>query len=318
VYTGYSAGPFLGGILTEHLGWRSMFLINIPVGLLVILIILVKVKGEWSHSKGEKFDTKGSIIYGIALITLIYGFSLLPDISGIALTVIRILGILLFLKLETRTDSPVLNIDLFTNNKALLFSNLATLISYCATFAVAYLMSLYLQYIKALTPEQAGLVLLSQPAILAICSTFTGRLSDKIEPRIVASIGMALTFVGLLFFCFLTSNSSMGQIIIILIVIGLGLALFIPPNNNAVMSSVEPKYYGIASATNATMRSIGQMLSMGITTIVIAVIIGRVVIAPEYYPAFVTSTKVSFVIFSVLCFGGIFASLTRGKIRKSQ
>ncbi len=317
VYLGYSAGPFLGGILTEHLGWRSMFAIVIPIGLAAILLVLWKIKGEWSHSKGEKFDINGSIIFGISLIALIYGLSLLPEIFGIVLAVIGAAGILIFLKLEARIESPVLNINIFRDNKTLLFSNLASLIAYCATFAMTYLMSLYLQYIKALTPDQAGLILLSQPLTLVICAPFTGRLSDKIEPRIVASSGMSLMFIGLVLFSFISSDFSMVHIMVILIVIGVGMALFIAPNNNAVMSSVVPKYYGIASAFNGCMRSIGQALSMSVTTIVIAIVIGRVVITPTYYPAFLTSSRISFAIFSVLCFTGILTSLTRGKVRKA-
>jgi EmrB/QacA subfamily drug resistance transporter len=317
VYVGYSAGPFLGGLLTEHLGWRSLFAIVVPVGIAVILIVLLKIKDEWSQSQGEKFDIRGSIVYGISLIALIYGFSLIPEITGIVLAVIGVIGILMFLKLEAGTGSPVLNINIFRNNRALLFANMSTLISYCATFAIAYLMSLYLQYIKGLSPDHAGIVLLSQPIMLAVCAPFTGRLSDKIEPRIAASIGMALTFIGLLLLSLLPSNSSIVYIIAILIVIGIGQALFIAPNNNAVMSAVIPKYYGIASAANATMRSIGQVLSMAITTVVLAIIIGRVEITPANYPSFITSTTVSFAIFSILGLGGIFTSLIRGKTRKS-
>jgi len=318
VYIGYSAGPFLGGILTEHLGWRSMFAVIIPLCVLVIWFVLAKVKGEWSLSRGEKFDIPGSIVYGISLIALIYGLSILPDIPGVLLSLIGIAGLAVFIYLETRVKSPVLNINIFRSNRTFLFSNIATLIGYCAIFALAYLMSLYLQYIKALTPDQAGIVLLSQPLMLVICAPFTGRLSDKIEPRIVASVGLSLVFFALLYFSFITAGTGMDQIIITLVVIGAGMALFVAPNNNAVMSSVIPKYYGTASASNGTMRAIGQTLSMSITTIAIAVFVGRVVITSEYYPAFIDSTRISFGIFSILCFLGILASLTRGRLRKSK
>jgi len=315
VYIGYTAGPFLGGILTEYLGWRSLFVVNVPAGLLVVFLILWKVKGEWALSRGEKFDAAGSVICGLALVALIYGFSLLPDVSGIAATTAGIIGIVIFLKWEGRAGSPLLDLKVFRDNRTLLFSNLATLISYCSTYALTFLLSLYLQYIKALTPEQTGIVLLAQPLMLAVFASFTGRLSDKIEPRVVASIGMALIFIGLVFFCFLNRDYPMVLIIIALLLIGLGMVLFIPPNTNAVMSSITPKYFGIASATNSTMRAVGQMLSMGITTVVMALIIGRVTITPDYYPAFLASVRVSFAIFSILCIAGILTSLARGKIR---
>jgi MFS family permease len=307
-------GPYLGGVMTEHLGWRSLFLANIPAGVLVIILILWKIKGDSSESKGEKFDTSGSVIYGAAIVAMIFGFSQLPEISGVVLTLAGIMGLLFFLMWESRNKSPILNINLFRNNKALLFANIATLISYCATTAVAFLLSLYLQYIKALTPDQAGLVLLAQPALQAIFSPFTGRLSDRIEPRILASAGMLLTFVALLFFSFLTNNTSIISIVIILAVLGIGLGVFVPPNTNAVMSSATPKFYGTVASINGTMRNIGMLMSMAITMIAMATIIGRVTITPEYYSEFLTSTRVAFTIFSVFCFVGIFASLYRGKI----
>jgi MFS family permease len=279
------------------------------------LLILWKIKGEWAEAKGEKFDFIGSMIYGIALIALMYGFSLLPEISGAVLTAVGILGLFAFIKWESRTKSPMLNIDIFRNNNIFVFSNMANLINYCATNAVVFLMSLYLQYIKALTPEQAGLILVAQPAMLVIFSPITGILSDRIEPRIVASSGMALTFIGLLVFSFLAETTSSVLIVAVLMIMGLGAALFITPNNNAIMGSVLPKYYAVASSTAATMRQVGQTLSLGITMIVMTIVIGRVAITPEHYPAFLTSTKIAFGIFAILCFGGIFFSLFRGKTR---
>ena len=308
VYVGYSAGPFLGGLLTEYFGWRSLFAVIIPVGVIVISLVLWKIRGEWRPSQGEHFDTKGSIIYGISLVFLIYGLSLLPEITGAVITGIGILGILSFLKLETKTQSPVLNLGIFKNNRTYLFSNLATFISYVAISAIIYLMSLYLQYIQALTAEQAGLILLAQPIMLVIGSPITGRLSDKVEPRIVSSAGMTLILAGLILLTFLSLHSSIGYVIFSLVVVGLGMAIFISPNNNAVMSSVSARYYGIAAATLGTMRSIGQMISIGIVTVVISTTIGRVEIAPVYYPAFVTSTQICFGISSAFCLVGILIS----------
>jgi EmrB/QacA subfamily drug resistance transporter len=315
VYAGSAVGPFLGGILTEHLGWRSVFIINIPVGLAVAAILIWKIKGEWQESKGEKFDYGGSLISGLALIALMYGFSLLPEITGVVLILAGVAGLIAFLRWESRTANPILNVGLFQKNKAFIFSNLAGLISYTAIFAVSFLMSLYLQYIKGFTPEQAGLILVSQPVMQALLSPFTGRLSDKIEPRIIASAGMALIFAGLLLFSTLSTDTSTLQVIFTLIILGVGFALFSSPNSNAVMTAVLPKYFGVASAVMSTMRSVGQMLSMGITMIVMAVVIGRVAITPQYYPVFLNSVKIAFGIFAALCIFGILASLIRGKVR---
>lgn len=315
VYSGLSLGPFLGGFLTQHLGWRNIFLVNVPLGGLIMAFIFWKLKGEWVGAKGEKFDFTGSIIYSLTLIAIMYGFSLLPAMSGAWLILMGVLGILAFIRWETKVESPVLDMNLFRNNTVFAFSNLAVLISYSATFAVSFLLSLYLQYTKGLSPQNAGLILVSQPLVQAIFSPFAGRLSDRIEPRVVASMGMILTAVGLSLFTFLNEKTTLEFIVGSLILIGFGFALFSSPNTNAVMSSVKKRFYGVASGTRGTMRLTGQMLSMGIAMLIFAIYIGRVQITPEHYTLFLRSAKAAFIIFASLCFGGIFASLARGKVR---
>jgi EmrB/QacA subfamily drug resistance transporter len=315
VYAGLSLGPFVGGLLTQYLGWRSIFWANVPLGLLIIALIFWKLKGEWAEAKGEKFDIAGSIIYSLMLIAIMYGFTMLPELPGAGLILAGGLGIVAFVKWETKVKSPVLDVRLFRNNTVFALSNLAAFINYSATFAVSFLLSLYLQYIKGLTPQIAGLVLVAAPVVQAIFSPFAGRLSDKIEPRIVASLGMGLTVIGLIFFIFLGNTTSLWFIIAGLIILGFGFALFSSPNTNAVMSSVEKRSYGVASATLATMRQIGMMFSMGMVMLIFAIYLGRVQITPEYYAPFLSSLNTAFIIFTVLCFGGIFASLARGKVR---
>ena len=315
VYLGLSLGPFLGGFLTQHFGWRSIFFANVPLGAMIIAFTFWKLKGEWAEGKGERFDLVGSVVYGLALMAIMYGFSVLPALWGAWVILAGILGILAFIRWEMKAKSPVLNINLFKNNAIFAFSSLAALINYSATFAVGFLLSLYLQNTKGFSPQNAGLILVSQPAVMAIVSPFAGRLSDRLEPRMVASMGMALTTIALVLFTFLSQNTQIGFIIVSLIVLGLGLALFSSPNTNAVMSSVEKRFYGVGSGTLATMRLVGQMLSMGIAMLLLAIYVGRVQITPEYSSEFVSSLKIAFVIFAALCFGGIFASFARGKMR---
>jgi len=314
-YAGLSLGPVLGGVLTQHFGWRSIFFINVPLGLLVIGVTLWKLKGDWAGAKGEKFDFAGSTIYSLALVALVYGFTILPSMLGIWLIVAGAIGLSAFVKWEMKTRTPILDIKLFRNSRVFTFSNLAALINYCATFAVAFLISLYLQYIKGLNPQSAGLILVTMPAVQAILSPAAGWLSDKIEPRALASAGMALTTTGLVLFTFLNGDTQLEFIIAGLIVLGVGFALFSAPNTNAVMSSAPKRAYGVASATLATMRQVGMVLSMGIVMLMFALYIGRVQITPEHYPLFLESVKTSFIIFAILCFIGIFASLARGKVR---
>jgi len=314
-YLGLSLGPFLGGFLIQYFGWRSIFITNMFLGLIIIILTIWKIKGEWIEIRKEKFDFIGSIIYSLVIIAIIYGFSLLSTILGILLVLIGVIGILIFIKWEKKVTYPILNINLFKNNIVFTFSNIAALINYSATFAVSFLLSLYLQYIKGFDPQNAGLILVSQPIVQAIFSPFAGKLSDKIEPRIIASIGMMITTIGLYSLIFLNEKTFLEFIIASLILLGFGFALFSSPNTNAIMSSVERKFYGIASAILATMRSIGQTFSMGISTLIFTIYIGNVQITQEYYPFFLESIKVVFTIFSFLCFIGIFASFARGKLR---
>lgn len=314
VYLGLSLGPTIGGLLTQRFGWQSVFLINVPLGTVIFILIVTMLKGEWAEARGEAFDLVGTVLYGAALMMLLIGITFLPDGFAYGLIAGGLLGVVLFGLWELRTDSPVLNIRLFRRNRTFALSNLAALINYSATFGVGFLMSLYLQYIKGMSPRQAGLVLVAQPVMQAVFSPLTGRLSDRFEPRFVASAGMSLTAVGLVTLTGISSSTPLARIVVSLVLLGLGFALFSSPNINAVMSSVERRFYGVAAGTQGTMRLIGQNMSMGIVTLVFALIIGQVEIGPENYPQFLSSVRTDFVILSALCFGGIFASLARGKV----
>ncbi|HTY81613.1 MAG TPA: MFS transporter [Dehalococcoidales bacterium] len=318
VYTGLSAGPLIGGTLTQHMGWQSIFLLNALLGLTLITVVLWKLKGEWAGSRGEKFDFAGALIYCVALVALIYGFSELPSLKGLWLIIIGAAGLAAFAFWEARTKYPVLQVSFFLKNRVFRYSNLAALINYSATNSVAFLLSLYLQYIKGFKADSAGFILVLQPVIMVICSVIAGRLSDRIEPRIISSTGMALTTIGLVMLIFLNNNTSLAYILVILAVLGLGFGFFSSPNTNAVMSSVDKKFYGVASGTLGTMRVVGQTTSLAISLLLFALYIGKVEIMPSNYPAFLTSMKTAFIISAALCFAGIFASIVRGKTHQTE
>lgn len=316
VYFGLSVGPFIGGLLTEHCGWRSIFMVNIPVGILAVMLIIWKLKGEWAECRGERFDLTGSVLYGISLIAVMYGFSLLPTLNGAVLIGTGLLMIGLFAWFESRSSFPVLEMRLFSGSRVFLFSNLSALINYSATYAVGFLLSLYLQYTKDFSAEHAGLILIAQPVIMALISPMAGRLSDKIQPGRVASAGMALTTLGLFLLIFISDTTSVWYIVVSLLILGSGFGLFTSPNTNAVMSSVEKRYYGVASGTLATMRLLGQMLSMGFAMMLFSIFLGPVRITPEYFPAFIESLHIGFIFFTLICGAGIFFSLVRGDVRE--
>jgi EmrB/QacA subfamily drug resistance transporter len=318
VYVGLTIGPFIGGLLTQYLGWRYIFLFTVFLGAIIIFITTSMVEKEAPENRKESFDFAGSLLYAIALFAIMYGFSLLPAWRAGLLIGVGVLCLVLFIFQQLKHPFPLLDIRLFLDNKVFAFSNLAALINYCATFVVTFLLSLYLQHIKMLTPYQTGTILVAAPAIQALFSSFAGRLSDRFEPQIIASIGMALNVIGLVPLIFLKNDTSIHYILFCLIILGIGFALFSSPNVNAIMSAVENKFYGVASATIATMRLTGQMFSMGITMLVFAVILGNHPLSEANNPLLLKSIQIIFAILSVICCGGIFASLARGKVHNKE
>jgi hypothetical protein len=125
------------------------------LGLLSLIIAFRKLKYEWAEAKGEMFDFTGSIAYGVTLIIIMYGFSILPNMYGTYLVILGIIGFYIFSRFELKINNPVFNMSLFTTNRAFAFSNLAALINYSATFAIGFLLSFYLQYIKGFNPPNS-------------------------------------------------------------------------------------------------------------------------------------------------------------------
>jgi EmrB/QacA subfamily drug resistance transporter len=318
VYLGLSLGPFLGGFMTGAFGWRSIFLVNVPVGILTLGLIRWKLHGEWADARGESFDTAGAFLYGISLVFVMFGFTWLPDRSGMLMILLGLLCVAGFVRWERGTEHALLDIHLFTRNRVFALSNLAALINYAATFAVTFYLSFYLQSIRGLSPALAGAILVTQPLLQAIFSSPAGRLSDRVEPGKVASAGMGLCAAGLLLLAFIGEDTSLPYLLLALALLGVGFALFSSPNTNAVMSSVERRSYGVASGTLGTSRYVGQMLSMGIAMTLFSVYIGQVEIGPANYPGLLTAIQTGFLIMTVLCIIGIYPSLARGNMRNKE
>jgi MFS family permease len=312
VYLGLSLGPFLGGVLTEHAGWRSLFYLSAVLGATVAVVAALGLRSEWAESRGEPFDAAGSVLYAVGLLALMYGFSLLPSRAGGLLVIFGLLTLLAFARWETRARHPVVPVLLFSSNRVFAFSNLAALINYSATFAVGFLLSLYLQYASGLGAQAAGLVLVAQPAVMTAISPFAGRLSDRVQPRIVASLGMGTTVLGLALLGAIGSSTPLSYVVLCLAVLGCGFGLFSSPNTNAVMGSVERRMYGVASASLATMRLTGQMLSMAIAMLLLSLFVGDASLTAAQREPLSAAVRAAFGVFAVLCVAGVFASLARG------
>lgn len=315
VYIGLSIGPFAGGILTQQIGWRSLFFAVAVFSGISVYLTLKYLKGEWADARGEKLDILGCVLYGISILSLVYGATILPEMKALYLIAVGLICMVAFVRHELRASFPVFEVRLFSGNKLFAFSSLAALINYSATSALTFLLSLYLQYIQGMSPQVAGTVLMVQPILMAIFSPVAGRWSDRIEPRKIASTGMSLTALGVFLFSFLGMGTAEIYILGTLVILGFGFAMFSSPNMNAIMGSVEKRYLGIASGTVATMRLLGQMISMAIAMVIFSLFLGQQEIAPSNYNLFLKSVHVSFLIFTFLCVIGVFFSLARGELR---
>lgn len=317
VYLGLSSGPFLGGLILQYIGWRYIFYSSFLLMAICGILALIVIRQDW-YEKAETVDFKGSVYYIIIFSVIVLGLTSIKSIFGIILFAVGILLLMIFIKSESKIENPILDLNIFRSNKQFTFSNIAALINYLSTFAIAFLMSLYLQTIRELSAQQAGLILVTQPIMMAIFSPLAGIISDKIEPRIVASIGMAILSAGLIVFIFLTPYTSIAIIVFNLAFIGFGFALFSSPNTNAVMSSVDKKYFGVAASTLGSMRMFGQLLSMSFVTIIFSFVIGPVKIEHSVSNQLLISLKYIFITFSILSIFAIFASLFRGTIHEKN
>ena len=316
VYLGLSTGPFIGGFITQQLGWRFIFWLNVPLCLILLLATVLLLKGDWSSGEHKRFDLTGAAILGTALGLTMYGFTTMPSIQAAITVIPGLLGIVLFVKYELRVASPLVDVAIFRTNTVFAFSNLAALINYAATFAVGFMLSLFLQKVRGLTPQMAGTILVAQPIVQTLFSPLAGRLSDRIEPRTLASAGMAISCAGLIMLAFISEVIPLGYVVACLIVLGFGFALFSSPNTNAIMSSVDRSIYGFAGATVGAMRQIGMMFSMAVVTVTMTVFIGKADIVAGNVGGFVAACRYAFAFFALLCLGGVFASLARGRMTR--
>jgi len=314
LYSGLSAGPAVGGFLTQSLGWRAVMLVNVPLGVVLLFAALYRLPQQSPERPDARFDWAGFAAYAAFLFGGVYGLSELPSSHGIVALGIGIAGFLALLRIESSRTEPLIDIALFRKNVAFAMSNLAALLNYSAFFAATFLLSLYLQIVTGLSPSMAGLVLIAMPVIQAFVSPAAGRLSDRFEPRVLASSGMAFTAIGLFLMSRFDAGSSVPTILVALVLLGLGIGVFSSPNTNAVMTSVEPMHYGLASATLSTMRQVGMVLSMGIATLFISMKVGTMDILDTPTPLFVDAMQSTFILCTVACLVGIIPSVFRGTV----
>jgi EmrB/QacA subfamily drug resistance transporter len=307
VFAGLIFGPILGGAITEMVGWRTLFYLDTLIGIIAVFAI-TRFKYDWIDAEGEKLDILGSFILGLSLLAIIYGFSDFTHNYSLFLVIAGIIGLSLFYLVEKRVTYPLINLGLFSS-KSFTFGSITAFINYAAFVSVGFILTLYLQYLKGYDPLTAGLIVSVQSIMMVLVSPFAGRLSDKIDPEKVSTAGMVLTTLGVALMTLITFENALYLGGCSLIIFGAGIGLFYSANTKVVISAVDKKYFGVASATLSDVRSMGQIFGMGIIMIIISTIMGNVEIMPSNFPQLILSLRISLVALAILSAVGIFTSL---------
>ena len=312
-YAGLSAGPVLGGWLNQNFGWRAIFIATAIVSAAAFYGAFFKLpKGEkksgiLSLSSKAHLDYAGNILFVVSIVLTMYGLSSLNSLAGAPL--ILCLGILIFIffiRTEMKTENPVIDVNLFRKNLPFTLSNLAAMVNYGSNFALSYLMSIYLQVVKGMPSQWAGVILITNTVIMTVLSPFVGRISDRHSPFKMSAAGMALCAAALGLLSFLSEDLSLAKIIMILALSGVGFSFFSTPNTNAVMSCVEREDYGVSASILSTMRSIGHTAGMSVVSAVVGIYIGSGSLKGAGTEVLMKTFHISFFIFTLLCILGIF------------
>lgn len=308
VYIGLSLAPVLGGTLTYNFGWESIFAITLPVSFIVVVLTYLKIKEEWQINTNDPIDITGSIFYAIGISLFMYGFTELHSLTGQIVAGIGVISLIIFIYYELKQKYPLFNVRLYKNHK-FLSSNIASVISYISIFSLSTIINYHFQYILGWNAQMTGLILISMPIMQAIVTPQSGKLSDLINPQKLSALGMGLVTIAILILTTLNDSTPIYIIIIALMIGGVGYGLFSSPNTNTIMSSVPPNETTMASSAVATMRVIGQTISIGILTVIFAFVMGDVTITPSVYPQLNESCHITLICSTILSIISVLASL---------
>ena len=312
-YVGLALGPALGGFLNTLFGWKAIFLFGAVIAF-IFLGLTLTLKKDRQEKAGPGFDLGGNIVYMLMIACVIYGFTALNSIRfGWVLLICGILLGVLFVRVELKSNNPVIDVRIFAEDRVFTLSNITALFNYSATFALGYLVSIYLQVGHGLTSQAAGLIMIAQPLLMAVLSPQTGKWSDRVPAYKLASGGMGVCSLALLFFAFAQASTPLWAVCAALAVAGVGIALFSSPNTNVIMSCVPPSKFAVANSIVSTMRTTGQTMGMAIITIVVSATVGNTSLYEVPQAALLHTMHIGFFIFTGLCILGIFMSLQRRK-----
>lgn len=315
-YIGLTAGPIAGGLLNSTFGWRSIFAVSVIISAAAFLTAFRAVPKDASSLHTSGTDTGGIALYISSIVLSLIGMTSLGSGSSapymLAAGIILLAAFFVHEDRRERTDkSTIMRVSMFRQSRTFTFSNLAALLNYGATFAISYEMSIYLQVILGIPSGKAGLMLITMPAAQALLSPFTGRLSDRIRPSVLASTGMGICALTLLLYSRIGENTAVIYIMLVMCITGMGFALFSSPNTNAILSCVSKKDYGVANSIIATMRTYGQSSGMAILSSITAIVLGSGTLETSPHTDILRMMHISFITFACICVLGLFFSLAR-------
>lgn len=315
VYAGLALGPALGGFLTSAFSWRGIFVFTTVLSLVALFAAIRGVKKDTPEIGMDRFDLPGNLLFILSIGAVIYGLTAFnQNAAGKVVLAGGLVLLVVFVLQERKAKEPMMDLTLFTSDAAFTLSNLTALFNYAGTFAVGYMTSIYLQVVNGYSAQTAGILLITQPLFMTLLSPVMGRLSDRIAPYKLASLGMALCAAALLFFALLRPEVPIAGIVAALAVTGTGVAMFSPPNTNIIMSCVPPAKYGIANSILSTMRTVGHATGMAVITLVTSAIVGNISLYDADPAKLLSTIHIAFAIFCATSAAGIFMSLKRRNI----
>lgn len=314
IYLGISGGPFLGGVIATHLGWRWVFYLGMLPCLFSCVVCLRNLDWKFRPKSGERFDWAGAALSALCIGLFTCGSVDMGSLSGLAAVGGGALCLLGFLRMERAAAAPLLDLRLFRASRPFSLGMASMFLVYSSAFGASFLLSLYLQYGRGMSPSQAGTLLAFQPLVQCLVSPVSGRLSDRVPAHRMAGAGALLTAAGLLLAASLDAAAPQGFILTVLGVLGLGIGLFAAPNMAMVMNGVDARHYGVASALTGQTRTLGMTWGMFLITLVIARYVGERPLGPEVFDRYHAAMALLLAVFgcAVLC-GTVLAFLGRAR-----
>jgi len=318
VYTGLTVGPGLGGAIASALGWRWVFFINLPIGIIAMGVAFSVLGTDRKMASGGRFDFAGAVSFMLTLFTLVLALSRGAAwgwTSGVVLIAggLFAAGAAIFLWTELQSDHPFFDIRLF-RRRLFAAATVSAMLNYMATSTTVFLTPFFLIQGYHLAPAHAGSLLMAMPLVMATVAPMSGWLSDRIGSRIPTVAGMACLATGMFLMGRLGAGGTDQQIVLRLGLVGLGIGLFTSPNNSAIMGAVPRTHQGLGSGIVATARAMGNVLGIAVSGSLFGVEVQKLLAALGQEGLAVTGAyRHAVTIGAGIALAGAFTSLIRGR-----